>query len=209
MTRAVALATVAALLLAGCSAGESPSGGPGATTPAPSITAERIADSFTALCQKALDTLNPSPVERQVIERALTTGRLDPADYEAAHIRYVQCMAERGFNPPFRKTPAGLYIELPYEPGDMTKRDEADSECSADTVIVSSLFRVQQANPDLLSDPRLVAVRCLRREGLITLDYSVDDLDRDKAANAFPFDQYEETANNCLYEAGYAYFKIG
>jgi hypothetical protein len=76
------------------------------------MTSERMADSLTALFQKALDTLQPSPIEREAIEHALTTGRIDPVDYEAAHIRYVQCMAQHGFDPSFRKTPEGLYIEL-------------------------------------------------------------------------------------------------
>jgi hypothetical protein len=91
----------------------------------------------------------------------------------------------------------------------MAERDTADGECSADNVVISSLFRIQQANPDLLSDPRLVAIQCLKAQGFVPADYSADDFDRDKTADTFPFDKYEEATNNCLWQAGYAYFKVG
>jgi len=34
----------------------------------------------------------------------------------------------------------------------------------------------------------------------------VDQFDRDRAADKFPFDVYQVNANDCLYEAGFAYF---
>ena len=58
------------------------------------------------------------------------------------------------------------------------------------------------------SDGRLVAVKCLQKYGYIGGDYTVEDFDRDRAADSFPFDKYEEQPNNCLFVAGYSYWRL-
>jgi hypothetical protein len=171
---------------------------------------ERLAGSLPELFQQALDTSNPSPVEREALERAVVAGKIDQADYEAAHVRYAQCMTEHGFAPQYRKTPEGYYINLGWQAVGADDGIDQHWECLGDNAILDSLFRYQQGNPDLIADQRLVAIRCLRGLGLIDAGYTVDDFDRDWLARpfkTFPFDVYEASANNCMYYAGYGIFK--
>ena len=130
---------------------------------------ERLAGSMTELLHWALDYYgeNLEPFEREVFERAIKTGRIDTADYEAGHSEYVQCLSRHGFHPEFRKTPEGIYIELPYEPGDHDRFDAAGIKCSMGFNHVQIMYRRQQVNPSLLADERLVAIQCLRRLGYI------------------------------------------
>jgi len=169
-----------------------------------------LASSLPQLFQQALDQGDASPIEREAIERAIVAGRIDAADYEAAHVRYMQCMMSNGIEPQIRKTPAGYYIE---EGWDSNRTDAMDVHwrCLADNALIDQLYRIQQANPGLLADQRLVAIQCLRREGLVDADYTVDDFDRDlgdMSKPTFPFDIYAESANNCLFFAGYAFYTM-
>jgi hypothetical protein len=167
-----------------------------------------LANSLSEYFQRVLDTSNPSPDVRAVIERAISAGHMDPADYEAAHAAYAQCMTLHGFTPSFRKTPEGYYIELPYQNvTDQQAFDDAIETCSTDFYLIDIMYRVQQTNPSLLADRSLQAVQCLRRYGVVDATYSVDDFNEDKAASTFPFDIYQVDANNCLAEAGFAYFQ--
>jgi len=161
---------------------------------------------MTEVLENSLNVLNPSEVEREAIERAITVGHIDPADYEAAHLRYVQCMNQQGFWPEFREATYGVYIELPYAySGDQNELDQAHSECSQDNAVLASLYLMQQANPDLWADPQLVAVQCLRKGSFVDVDYTVEDFAQDWAKSKFPFDRYADGPNDCLYGAGYGY----
>jgi hypothetical protein len=171
---------------------------------------ERLAGSLPELFQQVLDTSDPSPIEREAIERAILSGKIDPADYEAAHVRYTQCMIRQGFEPQFRKTPEGYYINLGWVEVAGDNGLDQHWQCLDDNGVLDSLFRYQQGNPDLLADQRLVAIRCLRGQGLIDAGYTVDDFDRDwngGLESSFPFDVYEPSANNCMYYAGYVFLK--
>ncbi|MDR1214932.1 MAG: hypothetical protein LBK54_12765 [Propionibacteriaceae bacterium] len=196
---AVVLAVSSSFGLVGC--GEAEVG--------PATPEARIANSLAEYFQRTLELQNPSPLEREVIERAIVAGQLDPADYEAAHSRYAQCMAEHGFDLSFRKTPDGLYIELPNIDNTGHRDTTAASlECDRDNGLIMALYRTQQANPGLLADNRLTAIQCLQRSGFVDADYTVDDFERDQSTDTFPFDQYETGPNNCLCQAGYAYFSV-
>ncbi|MDR0782641.1 MAG: hypothetical protein LBE83_02655 [Propionibacteriaceae bacterium] len=192
------VATIMLLFFAGCSSSDSIED------------VERFAGSLPELFQQILDTSDPSPVEREAIERAIVAGKIDPADYEAGHVRYAQCMTEHGFAPEYRKTPEGYYVNLGWQAVGEDNGIDQHWECLGDNGLLDSLFRYQQGNPDLIADQRLVAVRCLRGLGLIDAGYTVDDFDRDWLARpgpTFPFDVYEASANNCMYYAGYGVFK--
>lgn len=159
--------------------------------------------------QKAIDTLSPSQGEKEALRRAVATGRIDTADYEAAHSRYAQCMTTRGFAPAFRKSSGGFYVELPYlAVKDAAALDDATLECSMDTRVLEALYRLQQANPNLVTDSRLVAVQCLKREGAVGADYAAEEFQRDWSTHEFPFDPDHAAYNDCLYGAGYAYFTV-
>ena len=202
------------LCVAGCAATPEPTeSGSLPITSAPnsvSPTAETLAGSLPEFFQRVLDMTDPSPGVRAVIEQAIASGSLGAADYEAAHAAYAQCMTQHGFEPSFRKTPEGYYIELPYT-GVAAQQalDDALQVCAAGFNLIDILYRVQQSNPSLVADGNLQAVQCLRRYGIIDATYTVDDFNRDRTAAAFPFDVYQVDANNCLYTAGYAYFEAG
>lgn len=173
------------------------------------VAGERIAGSLTELFEKALDMLHPLQVEREALERAVRTGRIAPEDYEAAHLRFVQCMTQHGFQPAYRKTPEGLYIELSYSHvKDEEALKAANMKCAQDTAVLESLYRTQQANPDLLADKRLVAIRCLKKGGFVDAAYTVERFDEDYKTDDFPFNADEDGPNNCLAEAGYGYFTV-
>jgi len=201
--RRVMIALLGLVLVAGVSTGCDSS------TPTISPTVQTLAGSLTEYFQKVLDMANPSPDVRQVIERAIASGHLAATDYESAHAAYAQCMAQHGFEPSFRKTPEGYYIELPYTNiTDHQALNDADETCSSGFALIDIMYRVQQTNPSLVASQSLQAVQCLRRYGIVDASYSVDDFDRDRGADTFPFDVYQTDANNCLYEAGYAYFNM-
>lgn len=192
---------IAALVLVGCFDGK------------PGSTGERLAGSLTELFQQTLDmdTGEVSPIEREAIERAIATGRIDTLDYEAAHVRYAQCMIGNGFEPQFRKTPEGYYINLGLDNNGRDDDMATHWECMKDNAILDQLFRFQQGNPELFADQRLVAIQCLRGVGLIDARYTVDDFERDinyVGDSTFPFSEYDEVANNCLFYAGYAFYQI-
>lgn len=182
-----------------------------------------LPDNMPEMLQMATDTLEPSPLERTALESAAETGRIADQDYEAAHIRYVDCMTKEGFEPSFRKSSDGFYVELPYESvNDSSALDAATRQCSADTRVVESLYRIQQANPELqdtntmlqdvepklVTDSRTLAVQCLQRNGTVGAEYSAEEFEQDWIKDQFPFDADEVTNNDCLYGAGYAYFTV-
>lgn len=145
------LVTVTGLLfcLAGCTDNQSESpataNAPGLTdTPhnltstAPTATASpsstpvvglKIADNLPDLFREVIETLDPPPAEREVLERAISTGRIAPADYEAAHQQYVQCMIQEGFHPQFRKSSQGFYVDLPYTAADRDALGTTETTC--------------------------------------------------------------------------------
>jgi hypothetical protein len=121
----------------------------------------------------------------------------------------VRCFEESGYHNDYRKTSTGLYIELPRNIEEDEERYEAVYEvCMKDFLVIDSVYRIQQANPELLKDSRLVAVKCLTRAGYLSADYTVEDFEEDWNSEGFPFDPGEEAANDCLYGAGYAYFSL-
>jgi hypothetical protein len=190
------------VLLSGCST--TPDTGP-----------ERLAGSLPEYYQKYLDTFELSDFDKEVLNRAIQSGRIATEDYEDAHAHYASCLTSAGFQPSFRKTPAGLYIELPYaRVKDQEALDQAHDSCSEPIALIDALYALQQSNPDLLADWSLVAVNCLRAAGVIDETYTVEDFKRDDKAGltsdapGFPFDVYEESANNCLWQSGRAYFTI-
>jgi hypothetical protein len=189
------------LALVGCSGSN-----PGSTTSGP-IEDEHIASSLTEFFQKSLDAVSTSPGEREMIERAITTGQIDAADYEVAHVYFADCMAQHGFDLSFRQTAEGIYIELPLFLDDMSGEPSAREECTRAYALLEYLYRVQQANPDLLMDQRLVAVQCLKNRGFVDDGYTVEDLDQNLAEFSFPFDVFDDGPNDCLQTAGWAFFK--
>ncbi len=68
------------------------------------------------------------------------------------------------------------------------------------------LFRLQQANPDLLSDFSAASARCLREAGVVPHDFTGQDFDAALAGPAadMPFEATDLRARTCLVSLGYA-----
>ena len=84
--------------------------------------------------------------ERDVLNRAAKTGRIDPTDYEAAHDKYLECMANAGYDEHDTKMPDGLYKSSEtMDPNIDSKQWFKQSVTCSDhtTGIIEGLFRDQ------------------------------------------------------------------
>lgn len=144
--------------------------------------------------------------ETEVLKRSAKVGKIAKSDYSKAHNSYAKCMAAEGYKPSFRESSKGYMIELPYENVDPKSVDIAMSNCSAGNQEVRSLYRLQEANPQLLTDSRVVAVECLQNIGAVDTSYSPEQFERDWNGASYPFDPMANANNDCLYDAGYALF---
>lgn len=198
-----ALAFTAASL-AGCT---------GTTEPAEASPAaggqEVLGSSITDLFEQYLGSDEISEFERGVLERAAEAGEISQADYDEAFNKYTQCTSDLGYEETWTKLSTGLYQVTPpaLESQDaVDKYAEQSTDCASGTVrLIEALFNQQQTNPDLLADPRAVAVQCLLKGGFVDAAYTVDDFQQDIAdpANA-SFDVADTEANTCLTSAGFS-----
>jgi len=150
-----------------------------------------------------------SDFERSVLDRAIATGKIAPADYEEAFSRYRQCIEDAGYQETYTKLPNGIYrVTAPSDVADQDAYGNTVRTCAIDRGLASieALYRTQIDNPDLLADPRLVAVRCLVKAGLVPTDYTADKLTtflRGDMSSA-DFDPMKPEAQKCLTAAGIA-----
>jgi hypothetical protein len=200
----VALVTLLAgvPVLAGC---DDPGGD---ASPAP--TQEVLASSLTDLFEQQLQNPNLSEFERDVFQRAVESGEIPQADYDEAFQRYEQCVSDLGYQESWRQLPTGVYQITPPvfdDDADLERYAEEATDCADGTTMrIEMVFVQQQGNPDLLADPRAVAVRCLVEGGFVDASYTADDFEEDLAAGLedVPFDVADPAANLCLANAGYA-----
>jgi hypothetical protein len=151
-----------------------------------------------------------SDFEKAALDRAIATGRIDPADYEEAFSQYRRCAEDAGLAGTYTKQPNGIYkITPPSNLGDgIDAYAKTMQDCAAKAGLMSleALLRTQVDNPDLLSDPKLVAVRCLIKAGLVPASYTPDDLMtflRGDMASG-DFDPMNAEAQKCLTAGGIA-----
>ncbi|AAT89610.1 hypothetical protein Lxx18790 [Leifsonia xyli subsp. xyli str. CTCB07] len=194
-------ALIVALSLAACSA----------PTPAAQGKAdERLAGSLTELFTQELGKEGLSDFERSVLKRAVAAGKISEEDYDEAFQRYSSCVADLGYKETWNKLPNGLYRVTPPALGSNEKAKaylEKTAGCADGTVIrIESLYLQQQANPDLLADPRAVAIQCFRDLDAVDAGYTPEDFDRDAEGGfaSAPFFVEQADVNNCLYSAGYS-----
>ncbi len=155
-----------------------------------------------------------SDFERAALDRAVKTGKIDPADYEEAFSRYRQCAQDAGLKETYTKLPNGIYrVTPPSDIGTAAKDIDAYAkvmrDCAANAGLISleALYRTQIDNPDLLADPRLVVVRCLIKAGLVPADYTVEKLTiflKGDLAKKTDFDPMSAEAQKCLTAGGIA-----
>jgi hypothetical protein len=197
----VVLVTAGAAVLSACSTG--------ASDPAPAATGEKLADSAIAVFEQALTEPGLSDFEHDVLERAVETGAITAADYEEAFARYEQCVADVGYTDTWVKNTNGLYVITPppLDEDTVDRYGELTTECADGTTMrIEALYAMQQSNPELLADPREVAITCLHGLGSVPATFSVEDFDalmNSGFADA-PFDLTDPEVTGCLHGAGYA-----
>ncbi len=201
---ALCLVGGAALGLGACSTATEPDDTPTA--------GEKIAGSLVALFEQRLENPNLSDFERDVFERAVETGRIDPADYEEAFQRYEACMSDLGYQDTWVMGPDGIYQITPPQSvitGGQAALDEygeRGTDCADGTTMrIEATYGQQQNNPNLLADPREIAIECLQGLGAVPEDYSPDDLERELGGDvsAATFDPTDPEQNQCLRGAGF------
>ena len=113
--------------------------------------------------------------ERDVLNRAVKTGHIDPADYEAAHDKYLECMANAGYDEHDTKMPDGLYQSSENMDSNTDSKQwfKQSVTCSDHTTkIIEGLFRDQQDNPERYKDPGILAAQCLMDAGIVDKTYT-------------------------------------
>lgn len=154
-----------------------------------------------------------SDFERAALDRAVRDGKIDPADYEEAFSRYRRCAQDAGIKETYKKQPNGIYQVTPVDvAADKKSVDEymnttGDCADNAGLIRLEALFRTQVDNPDLLADPREVAVRCLVKAGLVPADYTAEKLMtylKGDLAKVTDFDPMAPEAQKCLTAGGMA-----
>ena len=136
--------------------------------------AERI-ESLESIFKSEASRKDLDDFERDVLNRAVKTGRIDPADYEAAHDKYLECMANAGYDEHDTKMPDGLYKSSEtMDPNIDSKQWFKQSVTCSDhtTEIIEGLFRDQQDNPERYKDPGILAAQCLMDAGIVDKTYT-------------------------------------
>ncbi|MFJ4027185.1 hypothetical protein ACIPWF_08165 [Paenarthrobacter sp. NPDC089989] len=176
-----------------------------------------IAKNFTELVITGLKDPKLQEFDRDVLERAKVSGRIEQADYDEAYSRFERCMAASGKPVKLTKLSNGLY-KIENQPlSDGESIESAMSivvKCQEGTINeIGELFGIQQGNPDLLADADEVAYNCLAAKGIVNSNFSKDDLK--KAFNdpgngkrglkdRLPFDPYSDEAQACFVGANMA-----
>lgn len=170
-----------------------------------------IADNFTELVVTALDDPSLQEFDREVLERAKVSGRIEQADYDEAYNRFAQCMATSGKPVTLTRLSNGLYRVENTPLSDGESVESAMSiviKCGQGTTNeIGELFGIQQGNPELLGNPYEIAHKCLETKGMISSDFPVEDLRKaigseGSGGNALkdrlPFDPYGDEAQACF-----------
>lgn len=150
-----------------------------------------------------------SDFEKAALDRAITTGRIEAADYEEAFSRYRQCAQDSGVTETYTKQANGFYkIDPPADLADIDKYLADTGTCAANAGLMSieALYRTQIDNPELLADPRELIVRCLVKAGLVGADYTPEKLMAfvQGGLTTGDFDARDPEAGKCLTAGGMA-----
>ncbi|WP_310022545.1 hypothetical protein [Microbacterium resistens] len=194
---------VVSLLLSGCVATESQSNG------------GKLAPSLEALIDRVLSREDLSEWDRTTLGRAANAGSISQADYEEGMNLFGACMESVGFKFAETKLLNGV---IEYQPvdgvsfgDDVDAQAKAQADCYASTnAATQEIFRMQQANPDLLADFPQAAVNCLKKAGVVGDDFTKEQFQEtigmkkraDESAKPL-FDVMSAKAHTCLYSLGY------
>lgn len=175
--------------------------------------AQKIAP-LSDLWQEELDGSDLSDFERDVLKRAVKTGRIEQDDYEQAHAKYLQCMTTAGYDQlAYDKLPNGLYSLSDDAVIDNGYADQMVACSEGTTRVIEADYRDQQDNPDRYKDHGIIAVQCLRDAGVVGDDYTAAEFNRSvekmnsggarpQDAFSFPLKSDDSQALYCLYLGG-------
>lgn len=201
---------VASLLLSGCATtGSSDSGG-------------KLAPSLKALIDQGLGRKDLSEWDRSALEKAAKTGSISQADYEEGMNLFGACMETAGYKFT-KKTLLNGVIE--YQPVDGSSTEDAavaaeakaQFDCYSSTgMATQEIYRMQQANPDLLADFPQAAVNCLKKAGVVGDDFTKEQfkesvgMGESKGKDLKPlFDVMSDKSQTCLYSLGFTIYIEG
>lgn len=176
-----------------------------------------IANNFSELIDRALGDPTLQEFDREVLNRAKATGRIEQADYDEAYSRFGRCMATSGKPVTLTKLSNGLYR---IENTPLSEEESVQSAmsivtaCEAGTTNeIGELYGIQQGNPELLANPYEIAHNCLASKGLVDSNFSHEDLRKIMGSlgppgvpleDRLPFDPYSAEAQACFVGANMA-----
>ncbi|KFF31369.1 hypothetical protein [Bifidobacterium bombi] len=196
--KAVMAGALTVLLLSGC--GSTTSGKVHSEGSSSSVSfaqekssAERV-ESLKELFQSELDQQGDQldAFERDVFTRAAKSGHMEQSDYESAHDKYMECMANAGYTERDTKMPDGVYKSADTVDPNMNVDAwfKQSNKCSEHTTKeIEAAFREQQDNPERYKDSSIIAAQCL-----------IDAKIVDKSYTAAKFKEAADTLNSHQYK---------
>jgi len=172
---------------------------------------------LTALFQQYLSDpgkFGVSDLEKQVLQRSITSGKISAGDYEQVFSAYEDCMTQHGITGvTWVKAPDGAYYPPAINHNVVSFSDDqwaaADTACQANLFAVQQCYITQQDNPDLLADQFQVVVACLRRNGFVDASYTPDEFQYQllhySGQGSFPFDPFDPVASACMASQGFVF----
>ncbi|MFJ4267868.1 hypothetical protein ACIPY1_15020 [Paenarthrobacter nicotinovorans] len=169
---------------------------------------EHIANNFTDLVITALNDPALEEFDRDVLQRAKDSGRVEQADYDEAYRRFAHCLAMSAKPVGLTRLSNGLYRvkNTPLSDGESIEfAMSVVTKCQRGTTNeIGELYGIQQGNPDLLADPFKVSHKCLHDKGMIDSSFSTEDLRKSIAPEGsrpsanLPFDANGDEAQACF-----------
>ncbi|MFF8187298.1 hypothetical protein ACF044_08545 [Microbacterium sp. NPDC016588] len=186
----------------------------GGCTAAATSDSGHLASSLGDLAREWSTQEGLSDWDRAVLEKASETGVVSQADYDEGANNFEACLQAGGLHWIRTRLLNGV-VEFQPSPENSSTDEHVDAAAVQENCYVATwgstqeLFRMQQANPDLLSNFSLATVDCLRKARMVGDDFTADDFDeamgsRDAPRADWPFDVMDPRAQTCLYSLGYA-----
>lgn len=179
-----------------------------------------IAKNFAELIDEDLGSPLLQEFDREILERAKATGRIEQSDYDEAYGRFEQCMSASGEPVKLKKFNNGLYRvdTTPLSPGEsLESAMDVVAQCSSGTVAhIANLYGIQQGNPKLLANAYQVVYECMEAKGLVDSDFSLKEFTKvmDEPgppgvplSARLPFNPYADEAQECFISGNMTVFK--
>lgn len=193
---AVGLCVVMALALGSCAMpwqsgasdgqGTTSEGGVGASSgdgfgPASSGSGTQYASSMSEYIDQVMQWPGVTDAQREVLQRAKENGSMPVSDYEQAWSEFKVCFTGKGHEMFPLKNYNGIYKIPGFNFKNLTpeahKQYDADRmACEAQISPITSVYEMQQGNPNLYRSLEEAMVDCLKRAGKVDASYTAKDL---------------------------------